>query len=356
MTARPRVAVPSALRDVNRYSGSGKMWSHVLDRLAGRVDLHWRSPDTRASRFHRAPDVWLSDCGLGPLTVRQPVIIQVHEAGWDEKEIRDLIDPQFLEVVLEGRVGGAVRAASQIITPSNSARQQVMNHWGVPPERVHAVPHGVDAELFRPGRSGGAALLARAGGCPDVPYVLFVSQLHPRKNLAVLRGAMTAIAQRGLPHQLAIVGNAAQDRRDSADFEREVLADLPGAPGRVTRLAELPEPDLADLMAGAAAFCLPSLMEGFGMTVLEAMSCGIPVVTSDRGALPEVVGDAGIVVPPTVEAVRDALERVLADGELATRLGHAARTRAQFLSWERTVDGWCAVISLAAAQRSPVAN
>ncbi len=182
-----------------------------------------------------------------------------------------------------------------------------------------------------------------------MPYVLFVSQLHPRKNLAVLRAAMAELAADGLPHQLVIVGGAAQDRPDSTDLQREAAADLPGAPGRVVLLQDVPDEALADVMAGAAAFCLPSLMEGFGLTALEAMSCGVPVVVSDRGSLPEVVGDAGLVVAPTVDAVAGALAQVLVDPGRAAELGAAARARALTFTWARTAAGWLDALRAAAA-------
>src|SRR5687768_11195654 len=106
-------------------SGAGNMWRHVLDGLAAKVDIKLLNPGQRRPLLRRGPDVWLADCGLGPLLVDAPVVVQVHEAGWDDDEIRRLLDPTFIEVVLEGRVGGAVRAASRVITPSESARQQV---------------------------------------------------------------------------------------------------------------------------------------------------------------------------------------------------------------------------------------
>lgn len=324
------------------------MWRHVLGGLAEHVDLRDLDPGHRALRLWR-PDLWLSDCGLGALQVDRPLVVQVHEAGWDDEEVRATIDREFLEVVLEGRVGDAVRAASRIITPSESARNQVVAHWGVPGERVHAVPHGVDSAVFGPGRTGGPAVVEAAGGRVDTPYVLFVSQIHPRKNLGVLRTAMAELARAGFPHQLVIVGGPAQDRPDSAHLLEQAAAELPGAPGRVVALPGLPEAALADLMAGASAFCLPSLMEGFGMTALEAMSAGVPVVVSDRGSLPEVVGDAALVVPPTVDAVRDALALVLRDAERADALGRAARARAVTFPWSRTVAGWLGVLETAAA-------
>jgi glycosyltransferase involved in cell wall biosynthesis len=270
--------------------------------------------------------------------------VQVHEAVWHEPEIRSLIEDHFVEVVLEGLVRDAATAATRVITPSESARRQVIDHFELQPDRVHAVMHGVDAQVFRPARDGGAALIARSGGLAEAPYVLFASQIHPRKNLSVLRAAMAELAAEGLPHQLVIVGGEAQDRVDSQDLIAQAAADLPGTQGRVVYFQSVSEPDLAALMAGASAFCLPSLMEGFGLTALEAMSCGAPVVVSDRGSLPEVVGDAGVVVAPTVGAVRDALASVLTDAERAAALGAAARQRALQLTWAATGAGWFAVV------------
>ena len=104
-------------------------------------------------------------------------------------------------------------------------------------------------------------------------------------------------------------------------------------------------------MAGADAFCLPSLYEGFGLTALEAMACGAPVIVSDRGALPEVVDGGGIVVEPSPEAIANALERVLSDDELASSLRRRAVERARTFTWARTASGWLAVLR-AAAERS----
>jgi len=346
-----RVALPVAIRDASAMSGMGKMWREVLRGLEQRADVRFAEPTrTRGWRRPRT-DVWLSDCGLGVLDVDAPLVVQVHEAGWDDESVRATLDPEFLEVVLEGRVGSAVRAAARIITPSESARDQVARHWDIPRDHIHAVPHGVDPEFFHPDRTGGAEVVARGGGRADLPYVLFVSQIHPRKNVGALREAMAELAQSGLPHQLVLVGSAAQDRPDSARLDAEARADLPGAPGRVVLLRDIPEDDVAALMAGAAAFCLPSLMEGFGMTALEAMSSGVPVVVSDRGSLPEVVSDAGLVVPPTAGAIRDALARVLTDDALARDLSARGRARALTFNWSRTVDDWFDVLRLATRDR-----
>jgi glycosyltransferase involved in cell wall biosynthesis len=116
------------------------------------------------------------------------------------------------------------------------------------------------------------------------------------------------------------------------------------------RLGQPTDRELAALMAGADAFCLPSLYEGFGLTVLEAMACGAAVVVSDRGALPELVGDAAVVVEPTTMAVTAALRRLLTDPVEARALAGAAAARARRFTWERTAAGWLAVLRAAAAQ------
>src|SRR5581483_9722628 len=105
-------------------------------------------------------------------------------------------------------------------------------------------------------------------------------------------------------------------------------------------LRGIPPRDLAALMGGADVFCLPSVFEGFGLTALEAMACGAPVIVSDRGALPEVVGDAGIVTAPTAAAIADGLRRLWGEPRLAARLSAAGRARAAGFTWARTGAGW----------------
>jgi glycosyltransferase involved in cell wall biosynthesis len=172
--------------------------------------------------------------------------------------------------------------------------------------------------------------------------------VHPRKNLDALRQAMTGLAARGFPHALVLVAGPAADRADSAALEAAALAPIPGVATPVVNLAGASDADVARLMAGAAAFCLPSLMEGFGMAVAEAMACGAPVVVSDRGALPEVVGDAGIVVPPTAEALEAALADLLGHPAAAAALGARAQARAAGFTWERTAAGFLAALEAAA--------
>ncbi len=259
-------------------------------------------------------DVWLADGHDRPPDGR-PLVVQVHEAAWRDPFLRSLLDPGFAAQI-NSATEASVSVAAHVITPSCASRRQVIDAYGLPAERVHTVHHGVDHELFRPGLEGGRR---RVGA----PYVLFVGVLHPRKNFAAARRAVCDLASAGLPHLLAIVAGAAPDPR-AEEFERQALAELGGHPGRIVAFRGLSGQELARLMAGAEAFCLPSWFEGFGLPALEAMACGAPVVVSDRGALPEIVGDAGLVVAPDPAAVSGAVRRLVAEPELARRLRRAA--------------------------------
>lgn len=295
-------------------------------------------------------DVWLTDGHSGALDVAEPVVAAVHEVGWTTRELRRFLQPGFAAQIGAG-TGAGVLAAAHVLAPSQSSRSQVLDAFAVDAERVHMVPYGVDTSLFRPGLAGGRARVDAVSLSASAPYVLFVGSLHPRKNLAALRKAMAALARRGFQHVLALVAAEPLDRDDRSDLRRMGEAELPGVPGRIVSIPSAEDAELAALMAGADAVCLPSFSEGFGLPVLEAMACGTPTVVSDRGALPELVGSAGLVVSPTAKAVEEALAGILSDAALAGRLGAAARRRAQGFTWERTADGWLHALERAAGEK-----
>jgi glycosyltransferase involved in cell wall biosynthesis len=346
--SRLKIGVADDLFGQSMRVGHGRVWSRVLAELAGparivRLDHATGRP---RRRFTPRPDVVLAD-GHAPLPpARVPIVVQVHEAGWFDPQLRELLDPDF-RADIERHTEAAVRGAARVITPSEAARTDVITGYGLDPERIHSVAHGVDP-IFNPSASGGRALVARGRNGEPAPYVLFAAMLHPRKNLAAVREAMSALAAEGLPHVLAIAGGPAADRRDSSELERAAFAEFVSAPGRVVRIDRPTDAGLAGLMAEADAFCLPSLYEGFGLTALEAMACGAPTVVSDRGALPEVAGEAALVVAPEAGAVTDALRGLLADRARAERLGVAGAERARQFTWKRTAEGWLSVLRRAA--------
>ena len=336
------VGVPPVLAGLAPGTGHTNVFRHVLDLLQGDLDVLVAHTTNR-----RRPDVWLYDGHQVALEVAEPVVVHVHEAGWDTPELAACFEPGFL-AVLERQTAHSVRAAALVITPSTSSRDQVIERWQLEPARVHMVPFGVDHAVFHPGRTGGPELVARAGGQADVPYVLFVSGLHPRKNFEAVRDAVDRLRVAGYPHQLVLVGRPAPDRLDPEAEIAAAVAPLERSGAPVVRVVEPTDDEMASLMAGAAAFALPSLMEGFGLTALEAMACGTPVVVSDRGSLPEVVGDTGLVVTPDGEAVAGALARLLDDPEAARAIGEAGRVRSLDYPWSRTAAGWAHALTTAA--------
>lgn len=340
MSALLRVGIPDELLALPPRGGHGKVWNRVVEEL--RQSAH---VSRTGRRLGRRPQVVLAS-GHAPLPrTRAPLVVQIHEAAWFEPELRALLDPDFLADI-ERQTQAAVRVAAHVITPSRAAARDVAAAYGLDPDRVHGIHHGAD-RVFHPGATGGHALVATALG-RRAPYVLYVGMIHPRKNLAALRGAMAGLAADGLPHVLVVAGGPATDRADGRELEHTAAAELPGAPDRLVRLTAPTDPELAGLMADADALCLPSYYEGFGIPVIEAMACGTPAVVSDRGALPEVVADAGVVCAPDAGAVRAALGALLSEPERANRLGRAAAERAREFTWERTARGWLGVLEAAA--------
>jgi glycosyltransferase involved in cell wall biosynthesis len=305
------------------------VWHSALREL-GRI-ARVRDADPAARRVRA--DVWMADGHAEPLETDLPVVSLIVEAPWRMPDVIPDIDPEFA-AVMERRSRECAARSARIVAPSGAAAAQVAEVLGAPAERIDVVAHGVDVAAFRP--VTGAPVEGR--------YVLFASQLHPRKNLAALRDAMDRLED---SPALVVVGSPAMDRADSADLEAAAFAPLPGG-GRVVRVDGPSDGELAALMAGCDAFCLPSLFEGFGLTALEAMACGAPVIVSDRGALPEVVGDAGLVVAPEPEALAAALTRVLGEPGLADRLGAAGRARAAGMTGAHTARGWLASLERAA--------
>jgi glycosyltransferase involved in cell wall biosynthesis len=214
---------------------------------------------------------------------------------------------------------------------------------GFDEERLRQVPLGVRA---RPAAGADIVRVRDAYGLRG-RYVLWTGTVEPRKNLG---GLLRAFGSLDEEVDLALVGPTGWNE----DLEG-LLAGLPApARGRVRRLGWVPGDDLGPLYAGADVFCFPSLLEGFGFPVVEAMAQGTPVVTSRGTSTEELVrGEAGIAVDPrSTEEIAAALDRVLRDPGLAASLGAAGRARAAEYTWERTADLVAAAYAEAASTRS----
>jgi glycosyltransferase involved in cell wall biosynthesis len=223
-----------------------------------------------------------------------------------------------------------VRRSAAVIAISHRTRQDLIELVGVDPARVRVIYPG-RGEAFHPIPAAEAAAVAERYGIRG-RYLLYVGSLGPHKNVATLLYAYErARLEGGLTTRLVVVG--------SPRWGRETLAVLETLRIRedILLIGPVPAADLPALYAGADCFVFPSRYEGFGLPVLEAMACGTPVIVSDRGALPEVVGEAGILVnPEKPEALADALGRVTRDPELRTILAKAGLAQAARFSWDQS--------------------
>jgi glycosyltransferase involved in cell wall biosynthesis len=234
----------------------------------------------------------------------------------------------------------AARRADAILVPSRSTARDVVEATSVPDERVHVTPLASDTEV---GTGDPEPVLERLG--IRRPFLLFVGTLEPRKNLVTLVRAYRAAARNGLEHALVLAG---ADGWGLDELAGELAA---GGPGSIVRTGFVPSSDLDALYRGAGVFVYPSLYEGFGLPVLEAMARGVPVVTSDASSLPEVAGDAAILVDPrSTDQLEDAIVRIAGDPDLASRLSTAGVRRAAAFTWDETARLTLAAYD--AAQRS----
>ncbi|HEV2527444.1 MAG TPA: glycosyltransferase family 1 protein [Thermomicrobiales bacterium] len=225
----------------------------------------------------------------------------------------------------------SVRTAARVIAVSESTRDELARWFDVLPDRVAVTPLAPEPHFHPAGSDELADFRIRSG--IDRPFILSVGTREPRKNGPALVRAWASIAA-SIPHDLVLVGPAGWlgGELDQA------LADLTdGLRERVRLTGFVDDADLPRWYAAAAAFAYPALYEGFGLPVIEAMACGVPVLTSTTSSLPEVAGDAALLVPPgEVDAIAAGLQRLVTDSALAGDLRSRGLVRAATFSWERT--------------------
>ena len=221
--------------------------------------------------------------------------------------------------------------ADAIIAVSEASKRDIVRCYGVPGHKVTVV-HEAAAPHFRPPSAASVEAARRRYGLPE-QYILHVGTIEPRKNLVRLVDAVRQVRARLPAIGLVVVGKRGWLYRDF--FQQ--LADLP--PEAVTVPGYVPDEDLPSVYGGAALCAVPSLYEGFGLPILEAMACGTPVACSRTSSLPEIGGEAPAYFDPTdTDAMAEAMRRVLMDQQLQREMSEIGLAQAARFSWERAAQ------------------
>ncbi len=266
------------------------------------------------------------DFVLPPVRQGTPTLLTVHDLSFVQEP--DSVMPGMTRH-LNRWVPWSVARADHVIAVSKATRQDLIALYGTPPEKISVLYHGVTAD-FKPIEDRSMLTAVRQKyRLGDRPYILSLGTVQPRKNYQRL---VQAFAQLDPSYALVIAGSKGWGGEGIlAEVEKLGLAERIHFPDFVADV------DLPALYSAASLFAYPSLYEGFGLPVLEAMACGTPVVASKRSSLPEVVGEAGLLVDPLdVTAIAAAMAQVLADEDLHQRLSELGRLQAAKFNWGKT--------------------
>lgn len=286
-----------------------RLWTHI--RLSAEIARH-------------APDLLFVPAHVIPL-LHPKSVVTIHDLGYLHHPESH---PPRQRLLLDKTTRWNVRVASHVIAPSKATANDISSRLNVPSDRITTVHHGIGPE-FRPAT---AAAIQRVRHDHQLhrPYVLTVGTRQPRKNYGRLAWAHRNLLAQGYDFDLVIAGK----RGWLADAVDRDLA-RPGLGERLRILDYVPNGDLCPLYSGAAVVAMPSLYEGFGLPLLEAMASGTPTVVANRSSLREIAGDAAILFDPfDVEDLSTALATVLAGEELKCKLRVKGRERARRFTWE----------------------
>jgi glycosyltransferase involved in cell wall biosynthesis len=273
-------------------------------------------------------DVIHAPAYTAPLWSSAPVVLTIHDVsyerhpGWYPYE-RDVVRRLFYR--------RSARSAARVVTDSEFSAGEIAAAYRIPRQRITVAPLGV-SDLFAPG--GGTRDALPAGIA--TPFLLHVGDLHERRNLPLLVHAMFEAQRRpGMPPLSLVLAGV---DRGVGDRLRMYARDA-GSPDAVICLGAVTDAQLLALYRGAAALVYPSRYEGFGLPVLEAMACGTPVIASRAASIPEVLGDAGVLLDPDDEpGWAEAIARVSGDEWERGRMRAAGLVRARGFTWARTAQ------------------
>ncbi len=305
-----------------------RLWTHIR--------LSWEMAS-------RPPDVLFVPAHVLPLVHPRHSVVTVHDLGY-------LHYPQahtrWSRWYLRWSTAYNARAATHLIADSVATKRDLIEHCQAPPDKISVVYPGYDPK-FVPERDPEHRDAVRERYHIPGEYVIYVGTLQPRKNLRTLLDAFAVLANQDRDIHLVLAGKKGW-------LYEPLFAQMQqlGLGKRVHFTGYVPKEDLPGLISGAHLFVLPSLYEGFGMPVLEAMACGTPVICSNVSSMPEVAGDAAILVNPhdAAELVQ-ALQRLLHDDALRRNLVQKGQKQVERFSWEKCARETLAILQTAGTKR-----
>lgn len=309
-----------------------------------------RIPLTLSAELRRHPVDVLHVQFTSPPFAPCPVVLSIHDLSFEH--LPDTFNRRSW-VQLRITVRRSARSAAKVLALSEHARQDIISTYKISPDNVSAIPIAA-APHFAPVQDEKELQRVRHTYGIARNYILTVGSIQPRKNLGRLAQAYARLRERftGIEcPQLVVVGRRAWLYRETLrEFEQLRTR------GGVVVTGYVPESDLPALYSGAVCFIYPSYFEGFGLPPLEAMKCGAPVIAGNRTSLPEVIGDAGLLVDPfDVDAIASAISNVIVDSNLRSELSSKSVERARMFDWRETARRTLEVYREAADNAGPIA-
>lgn len=291
-------------------------------------------------------DVLYSFGHLLPPAARGRRVITIHDTAYDH--FPDCY-PAGIPARANAEVRRALGMATRVVVPSEATRQCLIEDYDYVADRIDVIYEGSRA-VFTPGTPTALPERVRAAGVHD-PFLLCVGRLDRRKNLERVIDAYRMVIRDGVPcGGLVIVG----PDDSGSEQVRSRLASGQVAGEKIVTTGYLGEDEIVNLYRAAAVLVYPSMAEGFGLPVLEAFSCGTPVITSNRSSMPEVAGSAALLVDPENTAdLAVAMRRLLSEGDLQSRLAAAGLARSREFSWRRSAELLVPALLAAAKGGSP---